>query len=245
MFSSQTLSIIILAYNEESYIGSCLEAIKQQTVPPNEVIVVNNNSNDKTLEIIQSYPFVTLITETEQGMIPARDSGFNAAKSDFLARIDADTRIPPHWVATVHTVVATHRNEIFGVSGPQYFYAIKNEIIRRIVSRVTSYYGFFGVSKLLLGHHTLFGSNMIISKEAWQKIKNEVCHDGQEVHEDIDLALHIGMYGSIIFDSRLIVGISSRALFEGSKKHFWRLKTWIRTITKHRNLFVGPHKSRI
>ena len=80
---------------------------------------------------------------------------------------------------------------------------------------------------------------MIITKRVWYKIRNEICHDSQEVHEDIDLAVHIAHYGTIVFDKRLIVGISHRALFEGSKKHLWRLSTWVKTITRHRKLFVG------
>ena len=129
---------------------------------------------------------------------------------------------------------------ICGVSGPQYLYAVSNKTTRKILSDITSKYGFFGISKLLLGHETLFGSNMVITKKAWQKVKKEVCHDGYEVHEDVDLAIHIANYGTILFDKNLTVGIASRAFFENPKKHFWRLQTWVRSVTKHRKLFVGP-----
>src|SRR5262245_36697630 len=94
------LSIVIIAFNEEKHIGPCLEAIAHQTVAPDEVIVVDNNSTDRTVQIASSYPFIKVIHETEQGMIPARNTGLDAAKGDLLARIDADTRIPPQWVET-------------------------------------------------------------------------------------------------------------------------------------------------
>src|ERR1700722_13666836 len=99
------LSIVVIAYNEEEYLRQCLEAIKQQLYPPEEVIVVNNNSTDKTVKIAQSFPFVKLIHEKEQGMIPARNAGFDAAKGDLLARIDADTRPPVDWVVRVHKIL--------------------------------------------------------------------------------------------------------------------------------------------
>jgi hypothetical protein len=81
---------------------------------------------------------------------------------------------------------------------------------------------------------------MVITKSAWQKVKKEVCHNSYEVHEDVDLALHIANYGTILFDEDLVVGIASRAFFENPRKHFWRLQTWVRSVTKHRQLFVGP-----
>lgn len=234
-----TLSVIILAYNEEKYIGRCLDSLKNQTTPPDEVIVVGNNSTDRTEEIARSYPFVTFINEKEQGMIPARDTGFNTAKGDLLARIDADTRLPHHWVETVHKVLDRYAGHIFGASGPYYFYNFHNRLVRQVTSDVFSKFGFFRVSKLMLGHETLFGSNMVISRLAWQKVKNEVCHDSREVHEDVDLAIHIGKYGEIIYDERLVVGISRRAFVVGGPaKAFWRINTWPRTITKHRPLFM-------
>lgn len=238
--SMATLSIVIPAFNEENYIGFCLEAIKSQTVLPDEVIVVNNNSTDSTVKIAQSYPFVTVINESIQGMIPARNSGLNKAKGDLLARIDADTRISKNWVETVHSLLDTQTKNIIGISGPQYFYEINNRILKKVLSHLLSRFGFFTITRLLLGHETLFGSNMVITNRAWQKVKNEVCSDSQKVHEDIDLALHIGQYGRIIYDDRLMVGISDRPLFEGAAKHLWRLRTWITTITQHRKLFVGP-----
>ncbi len=234
------LSIIILAYNEEEYLKACLEAIKEQTYPADEVIVVDNNSTDKTAKIAESFLFVKLINEKEQGMIPARNAGFNAAKGDLLARIDADTHIPVDWVAHVHEILDNQVDTICGVSGPQYLYAVSHKITRKILSDITSKYGFFGISKLMLGHETLFGSNMVITKKAWQKVKNEVCHDSYEVHEDIDLAIHIANYGIILFDKNLIVGISARAFFEDWRKHWWRVRTWVRSVIKHRPLFAGP-----
>lgn len=237
------LSIIIIAFNEENYIGPCLEAIKHQTVQPDEVILVDNNSTDKTVTIARSYPFVRIMNEPEQGMIPARDAGFNAAKGDLLARIDADTRIPPEWVRKVHEVMDNRADTICGVSGPQYFYEVDHPLLQKLSSAVFSLFGYFGISRILLRHETLFGSNMIITKPAWEKVRKEVCHDGQKVHEDMDMAIHIGKYGTILFDKQLLVGTSARPLREGANKIMWRFTTWVKTVTIHRKLFVGPGSS--
>jgi glycosyltransferase involved in cell wall biosynthesis len=93
------VSLVIPVYNEESHLRGCLDAIAAQTVQPLEVIVVDNNSNDGTAAIAAAYPFVTLITIARQGVVYARDAGFDAAKGEIIGRIDADTHIAPDWLA--------------------------------------------------------------------------------------------------------------------------------------------------
>ena len=57
-----TLSIVIPVYNEQDQIKGCLDAIKNQTIAPQEVIVVDNNSNDNSIAIAKKYAFVRIIT---------------------------------------------------------------------------------------------------------------------------------------------------------------------------------------
>lgn len=227
------LSLIVLAYNEEEYIGDCLESIAAQTRPPDEVIVVNNNSTDKTAEIVQRFPFVKIINQPIQGMIPARNIGFNSAIGTLLGRIDADTRLLPDWVERVHQLLDSQANQVIALSGPCYFFEIKNKWFAEPIALIHQK-TFFGISNLCLGHPTLFGSNMVLTRNAWLKVKDEICTDGQKVHEDIDLAIHIAKYGQILFAPKLEVGISIRPFFETTTKKIWRGKTWYRTIfSKH------------
>src|ERR1019366_8076903 len=88
------VSLVIPAYNEKHHIKACLDHIASQRVVPYEVIVVDNASTDKTAAIARSYDFVTLITEKRQGVVFARDTGFNLARGDIIGRIDADTLLP-------------------------------------------------------------------------------------------------------------------------------------------------------
>src|SRR5581483_7315847 len=96
-----TLTIVIPVFNEEDHIAACLSAIAAQTAAPDEVIVVDNNSSDKTPQIAASYPFVRLIKARKQGVLFARNKGFDAAKSDIIGRIDADSLLPSRWVEIV------------------------------------------------------------------------------------------------------------------------------------------------
>src|SRR5687767_1835934 len=93
------VSLVIPAYNEESHLRACLDAVAAQTVRPFEVIVVDNNSTDTTVAIARSYSFVAVMHESQQGIVYARNAGFNAARGDIIARIDADTHLSPNWIA--------------------------------------------------------------------------------------------------------------------------------------------------
>src|SRR4051812_42172740 len=98
------VSIVIPVYNEADQLAACLQAIARQTVRPLEVIVVDNNSTDGTAAIAKRFPFVRLLTEKKQGVVHARNTGFKATRGGIIGRIDADTILPPTWVAQVQTI---------------------------------------------------------------------------------------------------------------------------------------------
>jgi glycosyltransferase involved in cell wall biosynthesis len=63
-----SLTIVIPVFNEQNHISACLEAIAAQTAMPDEVIVVDNNSTDKTVQIAKQFAFVKIIKEKRQGV---------------------------------------------------------------------------------------------------------------------------------------------------------------------------------
>jgi len=99
-----TLSIIIPVYNEQSHLKTCLESIAWQTEPPDEVIVVDNNSLDNSVEIAKEFSFVKVITEKRQGVLWARNKGFNKATSEIIGRIDADSILSENWCENVRKI---------------------------------------------------------------------------------------------------------------------------------------------
>ena len=91
------ISIICPVYNEEKYIGACIESICQQDFPQKcmEVLFVDGMSTDKTREIIkeylQSYPFLRVIDNPKKIVPFAMNLGIAEAKGDIIIRIDAHT----------------------------------------------------------------------------------------------------------------------------------------------------------
>jgi glycosyltransferase involved in cell wall biosynthesis len=85
------ISCIVPVYNGERYLGETLDSIFAQTYQPLEIIVVDDGSTDGTATVAASYgQRVRYLCQTNQGKAAARNRGFGAAQSEFIAFIDAD-----------------------------------------------------------------------------------------------------------------------------------------------------------
>ncbi len=224
------LSVVIPAYNEESFIAGTIEALQNQTIKPDEIIVVDNNSSDRTAAIAKSMG-VKVLHEPKQGITPARNRGFNAANGDIIARCDGDTRPFPDWVELLKK--SFKDKSVVGVTGTNVFYDAPVRYKRFLETSFTKVY-FIG-NKFLLGHEAFYGSNMAILKNVWDKSKESTCLDDKLVHEDIDLAIHIAPYGDIVYKPELMVGCSYRAFKVPKSVMVARLVKWPKTKAVHTN----------
>lgn len=224
-----TISVVIPVFNEEQMIGPCLAHLSAQTLPPNEIIVVDNNCTDATVGIASAYPNVRIVTETRQGIIFARDAGFNAAQGDLILRIDADTRVPKNWVKEMHDLALHSSADAF--TGPGFFYDKRFGTVLGLAHRPL----YFGISYFYQRHHTLWGSNMAIRKLMWEEVRSHVCaHGDHAIHEDIDLALHLAQAGGkIVYDPKLLVGISGRRMSHSLADLYPYVTRWLINMKNH------------
>lgn len=229
MKKALALSLIIPAYNEEEHLIACLDSVAAQTRLPDEVIVVDNNSTDRTLEIAKSYPFVRVVSEREQGIVYARDAGFNAAKHQLIGRIDSDSILPPDWVEYVMRFYTEHDPEAVCLTGGGRHY---NTPLPHVSQWVLSFLA-FRVNQVVLGHHFLFGSNMVIPKTVWNRIKSDICVRN-DIHEDIDIAIHAHRAGAtIVYRRQFIVGVKLRRVFQDHDKLWATLMLWPQSLRVH------------
>ena len=178
------VSLVIPAYNEERYLKAALDSIARQTVMPDEVIVVDNNSTDGTVALARSYPFVSVIAEKRQGVGYANHRGFLAAKNELIARIDADTILEHDWVETAKKYLEIH-DDVAAITGKCYFYDFP---FRRGFS---AYHAFFQhyFQRIIAGTTVLWASNMVIRKSVWDKVvANQPI---PSIHEDADMSLKL------------------------------------------------------
>jgi glycosyltransferase involved in cell wall biosynthesis len=96
--SAPDISIVIPAYNEAENILKTLSSLADSvTTKKVEIIVVNNNSQDETEELIR-LTGATCILESKQGITHARNAGLAMAKGEYILNADADTIYPPEWI---------------------------------------------------------------------------------------------------------------------------------------------------
>lgn len=93
----KTISIIIPVYNEEVSISACLSSLQGQSLKSLEIIVVDDDSNDRTVEVVKKFK-VILLKQDHQGPGAARNLGVKKAKGDILVFVDADMTFAPDFV---------------------------------------------------------------------------------------------------------------------------------------------------
>lgn len=107
MPTNLSITVVICAYNEEEWIAATLDSLTQQRRFPDEIIVVNNASTDRTSAIIENFisahPELNIkqVYEAKQGLHHAREAGWRATSGDIVAMTDADIRFPEDWLEII------------------------------------------------------------------------------------------------------------------------------------------------
>lgn len=223
-----TLAIIIPVYNDARYLKDCLEAIASQTESADEVIVVDNNSIDDLGSVVRNYKFVKLIAQNKQGVVYARNKGFNDASSDIVGRIDADTILPPDWVEQIKKFYKDTSHENYAWTGGAVF---RNTRYPRLFGWFQSQIA-YRFNRILLGHYILWGSNMAITSKQWGLVKREVCLNNH-IHEDLDLAIHLDKHGvQISYWAYVKASVIMRRL-DNTRDLHQNLMLWPETLKVH------------
>lgn len=84
------ISVVIPAYNAEKYIEETLDSVRAQTFSDYEILVVDDGSTDRTVQIASGYDGVQLLLQKNRGAAAARNTGIRAARGAYVAFLDAD-----------------------------------------------------------------------------------------------------------------------------------------------------------
>lgn len=97
----QSISVVIPHLNQPDALARCLASLAAGTLPPGEILVVDNGSHSLPGAVCAAHDGVQLLHEPEPGPGPARNRGVAAAQGAILAFIDADCRADPDWLAAI------------------------------------------------------------------------------------------------------------------------------------------------
>lgn len=123
-----SVAVVVTTHNHAHFLGEAIDSVLAQTVPPAEIIVVDDGSTDEPEKVIECYPSVRLISQEQQGLAGARNTGWRASSSPFTAFLDADDRLRPTALATGLEQLERHRDAAFSYAAYANFYWPSGEI---------------------------------------------------------------------------------------------------------------------
>lgn len=111
-----TLTVIIPVYNTEAYLRDCLDSVISQTVPFDDVIIINDGSTDKSRDICDYYAksasYIRLVDTENHGLGAARNTGIEMATGDYMLFLDSDDMLDARTVEKLTHSLKKHAEDI-------------------------------------------------------------------------------------------------------------------------------------
>jgi len=201
------VSIVIPCYNEERFLAKTLKSLLDQTYKGMvELIVVDNNCNDKTVSIAKSFG-AKIIFEPRPGVCFARQAGTAAATGVVVISTDADTTFKPHWLKTIMNDFELNSRAV-AVAGPCRYSD------GPMWGRLYPLFLFGGVSlwyRLRKKPFYITATNVAFKKSAWQAYDTNMTQGGDE----LALLHDLQDKGRVVFNNSNPVYTSARRLYKG------------------------------
>ncbi|TWE07949.1 glycosyltransferase family 2 protein [Rudaeicoccus suwonensis] len=227
--SQPTVSVVIPTLDEQDSIRRCLDRLLPQADTDTDIVIVDNGSTDDTVAIVESYAAndsrVRLIHESARGVAQARTAGFEAATGELLARIDADTLVPPGWLRGYRAFFTADHDHAWACAigrGTPYGVPLSRFRPDAPVS--------WGTVKPC---RVTFGANMMLRRSAWDQVKADLL-TRQGIYEDVDLGLCLraaGLQTALL--TGMTVGVSPRRWFDNPIDSWRYLSGCPRTFYAH------------
>ena len=200
-------SVVIPAYNEARFLGSCLDSLFNQDFRGRyEIIVVDNNSTDNTAAVASSRG-VRVVHEPRPGVCSARQCGTDLAEGEIVVSTDADTVFTRDWLSRIDRSFSADP-ALVAVSGPCRFVdppwwgRAYTWLLFHVVSLVAQITG-----RVLY----VTATNIAFRKSAWPGYDVEATQGGDE----LDLLRRLRARGRVAFDLGNPTYTSSRRLRRG------------------------------
>jgi len=215
------VSVIVPAYNEESFLARTLESLKNQTYPNYELIVVDNNSTDSTNAIAKRYTDLVFV-EKRQGYINAVRRGVAESDGELLTFCDADTLYPSTWLEKAARSMARHP------SAPALYGTCSTHDAGALMNRINGFiHTQFLRASRLLGLENTSGFNLVMRRAAFEAVGG---YDPRfmKMSPDIELGRRLRRVGPILFRTSITVQVSFRRFQRGGvlKTQWMYLKSW-------------------
>jgi GT2 family glycosyltransferase len=218
------LSVIIASYRRSGSLLRCLEGLRAQTRPPDEVIVVTNPSDPATAadvsDLAVAWPWLRSVQAQRDGSVAAYNCGLAAARAPLVAYVDDDAVPEPDWIERIVRTFAQDQR-IAGVGGRDIILDGRQHTLptRRGGSPVALRVGliqWFG--RMIANHHlgsgqardvdVLKGVNMAFRRTAIAAhgFDERLRGTGAQIHSEVSICLPLRRRGlRIVYDPNIVV----------------------------------------
>lgn len=191
-----TVSVIMSVFNSDEYLEDAIKSVLQQTYTDFEFIIINDGSNDNSLEIIKKFKMqdsrIVLISRENRGLIASLNEGLSVARGKYIARMDADdicflTRFEKQ-------VEFLKKNQKYSVVGSRAISIDEDgQFIRKIKSPSYNYM----IKSLLFFGNPIIHPSVMINRDI---IGDDLYYSSEYLHaEDYELWVRIGLNDNIRF----------------------------------------------
>jgi len=215
-----TVSVVIPAYNEEKFIRKTLESLSSQSCKPDEVIVVDNSSCDKTARIARRAG-ARVVFEPKRGVAWARQAGFCEACGEIIVSTDADTLFEKDWLFKIKSEFEKNP-KLVGLSGP--IWPIDSKWQEKVLFSLHAVSNFL---QYFLGLSFFTGQNFAVLGTAFES--SEGFKPGSPSSEEGDLFNNIKYLGQVKYLPNLVVQVSNRRVRKVGfvRMVWWSIKAWL------------------
>ena len=110
------ISVVVPVYNVEQYLKKCLDSIIKQKYNNLEIIIVNDGSTDNSQKICQEYvkkdKRIKLITQKNQGLSAARNTGIDNAHGKYISFVDSDDYLDLEFINELYNTIIENKSDI-------------------------------------------------------------------------------------------------------------------------------------
>lgn len=226
-------SVIIPLYNKEAHIQSTLNSILNQTFTDFEIVIINDGSTDRSLEIVQSYSDqrIRLFTTENRGVSATRNLAMQKASGPYFAFIDADDFwYPQHLEKLYDTIIAFDHLSVFSTvqeieTANGVFPARHSNITSALLQEVDLF-------ETSMTRSILAVSSLAIHRNVTETIGffNETISNGEDTDYFIRIGFHykIGLYNGITSRYTFVSGSLSNRAFQREHycdfEQFWEIE---------------------
>jgi len=163
------VSLYIPVYNGELTIESVLKSVLKLNPGPDEIIVVNDGSSDKTENILNNYKnhIIIINNPSNKGLAHSRNVGISKSKNEYVAALDADVEVDQAWLKNLFDIKKKYESSICGATLIEKYKDKNIYNLWRHIHGTQNNYGREDIENL---GKPLAGSNTLLSKSAWEKV---------------------------------------------------------------------------